>query len=236
MNLNQQQDIHNKNESERIANIYQKIAKNYDFLGEYLLGMIFSPFGYGSYRQKAIASLNLQPGDTVIDLCCGTGLNFPLLEKAIGSEGKIIGVDLTDAMLAQAQKRVEKNGWSNVELMQSDVTFYQFPIGVDGIISTWGITLVSECDLAIQNGSQALSPGERWVILDFKIPDNWLARFAPLLSFLFIRPFGGNLQMASRHPWESLDKYLQNISFTELLLGFAYIAVGQRKEEKVYYE
>ena len=236
MNINLQQDSNNLKESQRIANIYQKIAKNYDFLGEYLLGMIFSPFGYGHYRQKAIASLNLQPGDTVLDLCCGTGLNFPLLEKAIGSEGKIIGVDLTDAMLAQAQKRVEKNGWANVELVQSDVTFYQFPTGVDGIISTWGITLVPECERAIQNGSQALSPGKRWVILDFKIPDNWLAMFAPLLSFLFIRPFGGSLSMANRHPWEAIDKYLQNISFTELLLGFAYIAVGQRKEEEVYYE
>ncbi|AFZ38215.1 Methyltransferase type 11 (plasmid) [Stanieria cyanosphaera PCC 7437] len=236
MNSNLQQDTQNNNESQRIANIYQKIAKNYDFLGEYLLGTIFSPFGYGNYRQKAIASLDLQPGDTVIDLCCGTGLNFPLLEKVIGSEGKIIGVDLTEGMLAQAKQRVEKNGWANVELVQSDVTFYQFPTGVDGIISTWGITLVPECDRAIQNGSQALSPGKRWVILDFKIPDNWLAMFAPLLSFLFIRPFGGNLQMANRHPWEALDKYLQNISFTELLLGFAYIAVGEKQREKRYHE
>ena len=236
MNINLQQNTNNRSESQRIANIYQKIAKNYDFLGEYLFCTIFSPFGYGSYRQKAIASLDLQPGDTVIDLCCGTGLNFPLLQKAIGSEGKIIGVDLTEAMLTQAQKRVEKNGWSNVELVQGDVTLYQFPTDVDGIISTWGITLVPECDRAIQNGSQALSPGKRWVILDFKIPDNWLAMFAPLLSFLFIRPFGGSLSMASRHPWESLDKYLQNISFTELLLGFAYIAVGEKKEEETYHE
>lgn len=45
MNLNLQQDTHNKNESQRIANISQKIAKNYDFLGEYLLGTIFSSFG-----------------------------------------------------------------------------------------------------------------------------------------------------------------------------------------------
>ena len=231
MNINLQQDSNNLNESKRIANIYQKIAKNYDFLGEYLLGMIFSPFGYGHYRQKAIASLNLQPGDTVLDLCCGTGLNFPLLEKAIGSEGKIIGVDLTDAMLAQAQKRVEKNGWANVELVQSDVNFYQFPTGVDGIISTWGITLVPECDRVIQNSSQALSPGKRWVILDFKIPDNWLALFAPLISFLFIRPFAGNLTMATRHPWESIDKYLKNTSFTELLMGFAYIALGEKDEK-----
>ncbi|MGK7872295.1 MAG: class I SAM-dependent methyltransferase [Xenococcaceae cyanobacterium] len=173
-------------ESERIAKIYRKLAKNYDFLEEKLLAIIFSPFGYWKYRQRAIASLNLQPGQTVIDICCGTGLNFPWLQKAIGSEGKIIGVDLTDAMLAQAQKRVKKNGWSNVELVQSDASSYQFPTDIDGIVSTWGITLVPEFDRVIQNGCQALSPGKRWVILDFKIPDNRLSMFAPLLGFLFI--------------------------------------------------
>lgn len=223
-------------ESKRIARIYNRLAKNYDFLGEYLFSLIFSPFGHWNYRPKAIASLNLQPGDTVIDLCCGTGLNFPLLEKAIGSEGKIIGVDLTEGMLAQAQKRVEKNGWANVELVQSDAASYQFPTGVDGIISTWGITLVPECERAIQNASQVLSPGKPLVILDFKIPDNWLAIFAPLLSFLFIRPFGGSLSMANRQPWEAVHKYLKNTSFTELLLGFTYIAVGSREGEEGYHE
>ncbi|MEA5508018.1 class I SAM-dependent methyltransferase [Halotia wernerae UHCC 0503] len=158
------------------------------------------------------------------------------MEKAIGSEGKIIGVDLTDAMLAQAQKRVEENGWLNVELVQGDAALYQFSTRIDGIISTWGITLDPEFDRVIQNGCQVLSPGKRWVILDFKIPENWLSMFAPLLCFLFIRPFDGNLQMASRHPWESIDKYLQNTSFTELLLGFAYIAVGEREKEEGYYE
>ena len=52
-------------------------------------------------------ALGLRPGDTVVDIACGTGLNFPLLEEAIGPDGRIVGVDLTDAMLAQAQRRIE---------------------------------------------------------------------------------------------------------------------------------
>ncbi|WP_036488397.1 class I SAM-dependent methyltransferase [Myxosarcina sp. GI1] len=234
--MNLEQDTCNDNENQRIANIYQKIASNYDLLGEYLLGIIFSPFSYWNYRFRAIASLNLQPGDTVIDLCCGTGLNFPLLEEAIGSAGKIIGVDLSEAMLAQAEQRVTENGWSNIELVQSDAASYEFPSGIDGIVSTLGITLVPESERAIQRGCQALSSGKRWVILDFKKPDNWLSPFAPLLSFLFIRPFGGNLAMANRRPWESVYKHLKNIAFIELLLGFAYIAVGEREEKEKSHE
>jgi ubiquinone/menaquinone biosynthesis C-methylase UbiE len=43
----------------------------------------------------------------VVDIACGTGLNFPLIEEVIGPDGRIVGVDLTDAMLAQAQDRIE---------------------------------------------------------------------------------------------------------------------------------
>jgi len=59
-------------------------------------------------------------GDTVIDMACGTGLNFSLLQKAVGPGGRIVGVDLTDAMLARAQDRIKANGWSNVSLVQAD--------------------------------------------------------------------------------------------------------------------
>lgn len=132
----------NIRERDRIAKVYQRLAKFYDLLGEEILGWILSPFGYRSYRKRAIAAMNLQPGDTVVDLGCGTGLNFSLLEKAIGADGKIIGVDLTNAMLGQARKRLESNAWTNVELVQSDAADYSFPAGVDGILSTWALTLV----------------------------------------------------------------------------------------------
>jgi hypothetical protein len=68
------------------------------------------------------------------------------------------------------------------------------------------------------------------VILDFKLPANWLATLAPLLVFL-TRPFGVRLEMASRHPWESMARYLQHIRLTELYGGFVCIAVGEHGVE-----
>jgi ubiquinone/menaquinone biosynthesis C-methylase UbiE len=62
-------------------------------------------------RRDTVNALALTPGDTVIDLACGTGLNFPLLQKAVGESGKIIGVDLSPEMLDQARRRVQKAGW-----------------------------------------------------------------------------------------------------------------------------
>lgn len=58
----------------------------------------------------AVRALKLQPGDTVLELACGTGINFSLFQQYIGPTGQIIGVDLTDAMLDQAQKRVARQG------------------------------------------------------------------------------------------------------------------------------
>ena len=54
-----------------------------------------------------------------------------LIEQAVGPGGQIVGVDLTDAMLACAQDRIAKNGWSNVSLVQSDAASFDFPAEVD---------------------------------------------------------------------------------------------------------
>jgi len=81
-------------------------------------------------------------GDTVVDIGCGTGLNFALLQDVIGPEGQIIGVDLSDAMLDQARQRVTEYSWKNVTLIQADAAQFEFPTtNVGGIISTLALTL-----------------------------------------------------------------------------------------------
>ncbi|MBW7886287.1 MAG: class I SAM-dependent methyltransferase [Caldilineaceae bacterium] len=209
---------------DEVVDLYRKRARRYDFTANlyYLIG-----FREWAYRRRAVEALRLRRGDTVVEIGCGTGLNFPLLQEAVGPEGRIIGVDLTDAMLEQARSRVAENGWSNVDLVLSDAASYHFPAGIGGIISTFALTLAPEYDQVIARGSRALAPGKRWVILDFKLPANWLASLAPLLAFL-TRPFGVRLEMADRHLWESIERYLPNSRLIELYGGFAYIAEGKR--------
>jgi len=110
-------------ENARLIALYQKQAKDYDQSGIH---------GLDAFRGEAVKRLALKRGDLVVDIGCGTGLNFALLQEAIGETGRIIGVDLTDAMLEQARRRVAKAGWENVELVQADATHYQFPAQVDG--------------------------------------------------------------------------------------------------------
>jgi ubiquinone/menaquinone biosynthesis C-methylase UbiE len=131
-----------------LVSLHRKRAKWYDrdTLFLYLAG-----FRHWAYRKRAIQSLALNHGDTVVDLACGTGLNFFLLQQQAGPRGKITGVDLTDAMLDEAAGRVAAHGWSNVELVKLDVARYVFPASLDGILSTFALTLVPEFDDVIRS-------------------------------------------------------------------------------------
>src|SRR3954447_15488896 len=87
---------------EHLIETYRRKAKHYD-----VTSRLYPAPGYPqrSQRRRAVRALGLRARDTVGDIACGTGLNFPLIEEVIGPAGRIVGVDLTDAMLARAQDR-----------------------------------------------------------------------------------------------------------------------------------
>jgi ubiquinone/menaquinone biosynthesis C-methylase UbiE len=203
--------------------LYQKRAKRYDISANsyYLLGI--REF---AYRKMAVQALNIKQGDTVVEIGCGTGLNFKYLRKKVGPEGKIIGVDLTSEMLSMADKRIRRNGWSNITVVQSDAAIYRFPEHIDGIISTFALTLVPEYDKIIQKGASCLIPGRRLVILDFKKSENW-PMWLLKLFVIFTRPFGVSRDLADRHPWGSIARYMTLIEFKELFFGGIYLCVGE---------
>jgi demethylmenaquinone methyltransferase/2-methoxy-6-polyprenyl-1,4-benzoquinol methylase len=206
-----------------LVTLYQKRAENYDISANlyYFIG-----FREYAFRKKAVQALNLKPGDTVLEIACGTGLNFPLIQKKIGSNGKIIGLDITDKMLEKAQQRITLNGWSNVDLVKSDAAEFSFPKNLNGILSTFAITLIPEYEQIIKDGSKALACGGRFAILDFKKPKNRPAWLTKLLA-LSMKPFGITLDLADRHPWESIEKHMQKSIFEELYFGFSYLSVGE---------
>src|ERR1700743_1495047 len=117
---------------EHLIETYRKKAKHYDPTSR-----LYPVPGYPqrTQRLRAVQTLGLRAGDTVVDMACGTGLNFSFLQKVVGPSGRIVGVDLTDAMLARARDRIKANGWSNVSLVQADALSYDFPAEVDGILS-----------------------------------------------------------------------------------------------------
>jgi ubiquinone/menaquinone biosynthesis C-methylase UbiE len=213
---------------ERLIETYRKKAKHYD-----VTCRLYPAPGYPqrAQRRQAVQALGLRWGDTVIDIACGTGLNFPLVEEAIGPDGRIVGVDLTDAMLAQAQDRIAANGWSNISLVQADAADFDFPAEVNAILSTYALSQVPACAAVIAHGAAALSGGGRLVVLDLKVPENtpgWLARFGTAM----VRPFASADEWIVRRPWEAIRaamrEELTDLSWTELCFGTAFLAAGSR--------
>ena len=213
---------------EHLIETYRKKAKHYD-----ITSRLYPAPGYPqrAQRLRAVQALGLRTGDTVIDMACGTGLNFPLLQQAAGPGGRIVGVDLTDAMLARAQDRIQANGWSNVSLVQADAAGFGFPAGADAILSTYALTQVPECAEVIAHGTAALSAGGRWAVLDLKVPGStpgWLAQ----LGTATVRPFASIDEWIMRRPWEAIRAAMQeelaDFAWTELFFGTAFLAAGSR--------
>lgn len=73
-----------------------------------------------AWRVRAVDALDLSRGDTVVELGCGTGANLQLLRERVGPSGRVVGIDLTPSMIAQARQRVERAGWDNVTLLRGD--------------------------------------------------------------------------------------------------------------------
>jgi demethylmenaquinone methyltransferase/2-methoxy-6-polyprenyl-1,4-benzoquinol methylase len=180
-----------------------------------------------AYRQRAVDVLRLAKGDRVVEIGCGTGRNFALLERAVGPSGAVIAVDVSEAMLARARKRAARHGWSNVELVQSDAASYEFPAAVDGVLSTYTLVILAEYDDVIERACRALKEGKRCVVLDQKLPSGPASRLVPLLDLLS-RPLDYSRVVGERRVWESIQRHAGNVRVEELYFGFVYLAVGEK--------
>lgn len=100
---------------------------------------------------------------------------------------------------------------------------------MDGVLSTYAFTLVADCDSVIARAAAALAPRGRFVIVDVKAPDGWSDRLLRA-SMPLVRPFGVELELRDRHPWESLAKHMELVTMEERYLGTTYIAVGENPQ------
>lgn len=111
--------------------------------------------GVGRWRSGAADALDLSRGDTVVEMGCGTGANIPYLRQRVGTEGRVIGIDLTQPLLDRARMRIERAGWTNVDLVRGDAS--RPPVTrADAILATFVIGLLPDpagavetwCDIA----------------------------------------------------------------------------------------
>jgi len=169
-----------------------------------------------------IHHLKLQPGETVLDLGSGAGVDVFIAAQQVGSQGKAIGVDMTPQMLERARDNAAKGGFNNVEFRQGRLE--SLPVGdasIDAVTSNCVINLVPDKTQVFVEVARVLKPGGRLVISDIVL-DGELPRSVrdDLLSYV------GCVSGAERREDYFAKVELAGLTVTEVLADTDVVAVG----------
>ncbi len=150
---------------------YDKISYFYDFI---------TSLFYRSARIKLIDSLNINENDRILIVACGTGQSFTLIQDKLRGTGEIIAVDSSQGMLEQARKKVRKNQWKNIHLIQIDARelskeyfnkkgiHSQFEV----VLAELAFSVIPEWKKIMKNSVTLLKSGGRIGLLDWYRPKN----------------------------------------------------------------
>lgn len=211
-----------------------KTQKHYDRISRfYELPLIGGEVFYAKPRRRAVRELGLSGGSVVLDIACGTGLNFPLLQQAIGSAGRIIGLDYSEGMLQRATRKIEANNWTNVTLIHEDAKSlspgllqpYTGGRPLDAVICTLGFTVIPDWEVAFDRSFALLKPGCRYVIMDDRKFEGVKRMLNPLVCLFFTLVASADCH---RQPWKRLESSVTDFRMTHFMRGFNFVASGSK--------
>ncbi len=175
-------------------------------------------------RRRTIAALGLRPGDTVLDVACGTGLSFALLREAVGETGHVVGVELSPEMLALAQRRCAAAGWHNVTLIRAAMEDAVIPRPLDAVLFNFTHDVLRSPP-ALARIFAAARPGVRVAAAGMKWAPWWMAP-VNLVVRAQARPYMTTFEGLDR-PWSLLERHLGSFQWRPVLFGTGYIGWGK---------
>lgn len=117
----------------------------------------------------------LKPGDTVIDLGCGSGIDVLLAARAVGDSGTAIGVDFLEDMVDRARQFASEAGLGNAQFLVGDIEDLPLPdVSVDAVVSNGSINLAARKSRVLAEASRVLRSGGRLCVTDLTIDEEEL--------------------------------------------------------------
>jgi phosphatidylethanolamine/phosphatidyl-N-methylethanolamine N-methyltransferase len=147
-------------ESRRVHRVYEVLARFYDDGFDWALG---------PGRRRAVARLPLQPGDRVLEVGVGTGLSLPSYPPRV----HVTGIDISEAMLDQAQERLDRLGRDGVDLRLMDARDLTYPAATfDHVLAPYVISVVPEPERVMAEIARVLRPGGTAIVVNHFVSRN----------------------------------------------------------------
>ena len=179
---------------------------------------------FNTFRARAVGLLELTAGQVVLDVGCGTGLCFSMLQERIGPTGWVIGIDRSAEMLELAGVRCIRQGWRNVTLIESDAASADIRRMADAALFCAAHDILQSSG-AIRNVLRHVRPGGRCVAVGAKWAPPWFFGLN-VVTALAHRPYVGSF-VGFDEPWKVLMQFVPQLQVTEMAFGAGYSAVGR---------
>lgn len=176
-------------------------------------------------RQRAVELLSLKPGDRVLDVGCGPGGSFPFLVHAVGLTGQVVGVEISPDLSELARRRIAKNQWKNVEVIEAAAQDVPLTGTFDGLLM-FAAADVYASEEALENILPQLKDNTRVAAFGAKLSSKGFGSiFNSFLKFLFNLSFS-TTPRPDYEPWRVLAKYVEGLNVEEYFFGLMFLASG----------
>jgi demethylmenaquinone methyltransferase/2-methoxy-6-polyprenyl-1,4-benzoquinol methylase len=177
----------------QVNRMFDRVAGRYDALNSVMTAGL-----HHRWRERAAAQAQLHPGDTALDICCGTGDLALELSRRVSPGGHVVGCDFSEPMLDLARDKAAGRGAGGVRFEWADAL--ELPYDgerFDAVTVGFGVRNLADLDRGLREMARVLKPGGRAVILEITTPARpplslffslWFDRIVPLLGALSSNP------------------------------------------------
>jgi len=184
---------HSPDFSGQVNRMFDRVAGRYDALNSLMTAGL-----HHRWRERAAARTRLQPGDSALDVCCGTGDLALELAKLVTPGGHVVGCDFSEPMLDLAREKTAERAAGGVRFEWADALELPYDGGrFDAVTVGFGVRNLADLDRGLREMGRVLKPGGRLVILEITQPTRpplsfffslWFDRIVPLLGTFSSNP------------------------------------------------